>query len=186
MLMQMMYLAGRTNPLHIYLPREGVEGASDWLKQIYMFPEKLPFHCTFSPITPDAFFQDDILRLTAYENAHLQGYREMVAKQYPERSLESYSFLLECNGMRILYSGDLSSLEDLAPHCDHEDMLFLEATHVTIDDILTFITDHHVQRTVLTHIPPELEGKEDLILTTALESGMENLVVANDGLVIPL
>ena len=186
MLIQMMYLAGRTNPLDIYLPQEGVDGLSQWLKQIYIFPEKLPFPFTLFPIHPGDFYHDDDLRLTALENTHLQGYREIVDSSYPERSLESYSFLLECHELKVVYSGDLSSLDDLTPHCKNADIIFLEATHITIDDILSFSSDHHIQKTVLTHIPPELEGKEDIILTTAAKSGINNLVVAADGLVIPL
>ena len=186
MFIQMIYLAGRTNPLDIYLPQEGVDGFSDWLKQIYIFPEKLPFPFTIFPIHPGAFYHDDDLHLTALENTHLQGYREIADSSYPERSLESYSFLLERNGSTVVYSGDLSSLDDLTPYGKDAEILFLEATHITIDDILTFTSDHHIQKTVLTHIPPELEGKEDIILITAAKYGIENLVVATDGLEISL
>lgn len=186
MFIQMIYLAERTAPLEIYVPQEGIDALSDWLKQIYIFPEKLPFPFTLSPIHPGNFFGDEELRLTAWGNTHLQGYREIISSSFPERSLESYSFLLECNGSTFVYSGDLSSLEDLTPHCKDAGILFLETTHVTIDDILSFISDQHIHKTVLTHIPPELDGREDHILAAAAKYGIENLMIATDGLEISL
>ncbi|MFQ6092247.1 MAG: MBL fold metallo-hydrolase, partial [bacterium] len=163
MLLQMMYLAERTAPLEIYLPREGVTGFTDWLPKIYIFPEKLPFPFKMSPILPGLFFQDEHIRLSAFANEHLHGYRPLVSSKYPERTLESYSLVIEWEGKRAVYSGDISSLHDLLPHSEGADLLFLEATHVGVDEIIPFVAEQDVKRTVLVHIPPELEGREDRI-----------------------
>lgn len=186
MLIQMMYLADRTAPLKIYLPVEGLDAVSNWLTGVYIFPEKLPFLFTLSPILPGTLFHDENLRVEACGNKHLQGYRELVASSYSERTLESYSFVIELERKKIVSSGDLLSLEDIRPICRETEVLFLEVTHVGLDDIVPFVAEHSVKKTVLTHIPPELEGKEDHILSVASKYGVENIIVASDGLTISL
>ena len=186
MLIQMMYLADRTSPLKIYLPQEGLDALSRWLENTYIFTEKLPFPFKLSPIIQGAFFRDENIRISAYGNKHLQGYRHLVASMYPERSLESYYFIIESKGKKVIYSGDLLSLDDLTPHCVEADMLFLETTHVTIDDIVSFIVEQGVKRTILTHIPPELEDQEEHIYSTASKFGIEDIRIAIDGMEIIL
>ena len=186
MLIQMMYLADRTAPLKIYLPAEGVDALSQWLNSIYIFLEKLPFPLTLSPILPEAFFRDGNLRVSASGNKHLQGYRELAATHHPERTLESYSFVVEFEGKKVVYSGDISSLNDLKSNCSETDVLFLEVTHVALEYIPPFVAEQGVKKTVLTHIPPELEGKEDHILAVAAKHGIESIMVASDGLEVPL
>lgn len=186
MFIQMIYLADRRAPLEIYVPQEGVETFSEWLRHIYIFPEKLPFPFSVSPIGSGPFSHDEHLHIVALKNKHLQGYRELVASLDPARTLESYSFIIDWKGKKIIYSGDLSSLDDLIPYCEGSDLLFLEATHITVDDILPFIVDQRIHTTVLTHIPPELDGEEDAIRTAAEKYGIADLMIATDGLEIPL
>lgn len=186
MLLQMMYLAERTAPLEIYLPGEGVTGFEDWLPRIYIFPEKLPFALKMFPVLSGAFFQDEHIRLSAFANGHLQGYRELAESKYFERTLESYSFVIECEGKKVVCSGDISSLRDIMSHSEEADVLFLEATHVGVDEIIPFLAEQGVKRTVLVHIPPELEGAEDSIRSVSSKYGIEAVDMAFDGMQISL
>jgi len=186
MLIQMMYLAGRERPLELHLPREGIGGFSEWLKTIYIFPEKLPFQLTLSPVREGDFFQDNDIHLTAKSNTHLHGYRELVTSLYPERTMESYSFFIDHGGSKITCSGDIRSLDDLVPDCQDTAILFLEATHVPTDNIFPFLIEQRIGKTVLTHIPPELEGREEDMYMAASKNGVDNLIIAADGLEIPV
>ena len=184
MLLQMMYLAGRVVPLRVHLPGEGVKSLEVWLPMLYIFPEKLSFPFTTFPIRPGAFFEDEHISVSAVANGHLQAYSALVRPKYAERTLESYSFVIEWGEKKAVYSGDLSSLRDLLPHCVGADVLFLETTHVEIDEIAHFVAEHGVKRTVLVHIPPELEGREDRIRCVCSTFGIENIRMAFDGMEI--
>lgn len=186
MLLQMMYLAGRRAPLEIFLPQEGTEALAQWLSSIYIFPEKLPFPLTISAIQAGSVFENNAFRVSAFPNTHLQGYHELVTSHYPQKTLESYSFKIEWGEKKVVYSADLSSLEDLNSHGQHADLLFLEVTHVDIKDALSFLLEQHIRKTVLTHIPPEFEDKEDLVYSLASKLGVDSIRVAFDGMKISL
>jgi ribonuclease BN (tRNA processing enzyme) len=187
MLLQMMYLAQRTAPLEIYIPQEGTAALAHWLSHIYIFPEKLPFPFKILPIHSGTFFHNNKdLHVTAFSNTHLQGYRDLVASYYPQKRLESYSFKIEWDKKTVVYSADLLSLNDIIPFSQNIDLLFIDGTHVDIEDILSFLIAQHVRKAVLTHIPPELEGQEDHISSLASKLGVDSIRLAFDGMEISL
>jgi ribonuclease BN (tRNA processing enzyme) len=186
MLLQMMYLAGRTAPLELYLPQEGTKALEDWLSNTYIFPEKLPFPFHIYSLEPGVIAKETTLRISAFPNKHLEGYRELVTSHYPEKTLESYSFKIEWDEKKVVYSADLLSLQDIEPHSEDADLLILEVTHVDIEDILSFHSEQHVKKTVLTHVPPELEDQGDHISSLASKFGIESIHMAFDGMEISL
>ncbi|UCE17456.1 MAG: MBL fold metallo-hydrolase [Gemmatimonadota bacterium] len=187
MLLQMMYLGQRTAPLEIYIPQEGTVALAEWLSNIYIFPEKLPFPTTIEPIHSGTFFLNNTaLTITAFSNSHLQGYRDLVSSHYPQKTLESYSFKIEWNKKTVVYSADLFSLNDIIPYSQNIDLLFIEGTHIDIEDILSFLVEQHVRKTVVTHIPPELEGQEDHVRSLASKLGVASIRLAFDGMEVSL
>jgi len=66
-------------------------------------------------------FEDDGFRVTALHNRHL-----VHEGGEPWRS---FGFLIECEGKRVVYSGDTKAVEDFAPLMERCDLLLMETGH---------------------------------------------------------
>ncbi len=62
------------------------------------------------------------LRLQAFHNFHLGA-------PQPGQPWRSFSFVLEAEGKKAVYSGDFRDLAELLPHLEHADLIFLETGH---------------------------------------------------------
>ena len=68
-----------------------------------------------------AYHQDGV-SLLAFHNCHL-------GQPEPGAPWLSYSFLLEAEGKKVLFSGDFRDFSELLPHLDGADLVFLETGH---------------------------------------------------------
>ncbi|KPL19550.1 MAG: hypothetical protein AMJ92_02855 [candidate division Zixibacteria bacterium SM23_81] len=182
MMLQMMHLSGRELPFTVYLPAEAVSATRDYLSTLYVFPEKLPFELRLEPIRPNPIYRDPELTVSAFQNRHLTGYQQLTAERHPQSHLECYSFVILVNGKKLVYSGDVGGIEDLRDLLAQTDLLITECMHMNPEDLLAVLAEHQVPRTVLTHLPMELEGKEPYLLQLAQKHGVEDTLVACDGL----
>jgi len=66
-------------------------------------------------------FDDEGFRVTALHNRHLAH-----EEGTPWRS---FGFLIECEGKRVVYSGDTKGVEDFTALLDHCDLLLMESGH---------------------------------------------------------
>ena len=124
---------------------------------------------------------DKSLALSACLNNHLKG---RFKEKYPHLKLQSYSFLLEAEGKRIVYSGDIGKVEDLEPLLKEDiDLLISEIAHFKPEELFEFLLKKKVKKTILTHIHPDLENREDeLVELSNKYFGANKVFVAYDGL----
>lgn len=186
MLLQMMHLSGREHPLTVYLPAEAVSATREYLDTLYVFLDKLPFELKLEPIRPNPIYRDAELTVSAFQNCHLDGYKQWAAECHPQSHLESYSFVIVTDGKRLVYSGDVGGIDDLKDVLAQPDLLITECMHMDPEELMACLVEKQVSRVVLTHLPVELEGKEPYLLQLAQKHGIENLLVAHDGLSIHL
>jgi ribonuclease Z len=186
MLLQMMHLSGRELPFTVYLPTEALSATKEYLNSLYVFPEKLPFELQLEPIRPNPIYRDDELVVSAYQNRHLEGYGELVAEHHLQNHLECYSLVIMANGKRLVYSGDVAGTADLKDLLSQPDLFITECMHVNPEELMVLLAEKQVRRAILTHLPVELEGKEPYLLQLAQKQGVENVLVAHDGLSLHL
>ena len=93
---------------------------------------------------------------------------------------------IEYKRKKIVYSGDIASSDDLTGIVEDADLLSTECFYPQLDELLSLITDCRIKSVVFTHIPTDLEGKEEGILIKAKTMGLENLILAYDGLTIAI
>jgi ribonuclease BN (tRNA processing enzyme) len=94
--------------------------------------------------------------------------------------------VLSLSGKRIVYSSDIASAQDLATIVELADVLITECVHPSLDELLSLVVDRGVKSLLITHIPPEMEEKQEEILKRAKKGGIEKLTFAHDGLSITL
>ena len=120
-------------------------------------------------------YDDGVVKVTAYRNAHMGKYDC------------SFSYLIECEGKRIVYSGDVKSYTELdgaiGSGCD---MLICETGHHAIDDTRDYLITKKIDRIFYIH-----HGREILTATDECRERVRTYfggraVIADDGMTVEL
>ena len=180
MMLQMMHLTGRKNPLSIYLPT----GVADNFKNIFpyfqIYQEQWPFVFSIYPISQGVLLKQDRLEIEAFHNGHLAG-NQALGEKYCVGT-DSYSFFLkEEEDKGVLYTSDVDTLENFSDNPVDLKTLIVESTHISVENIIQFAIEKEVSQIILTHIPAEFEEKP--LTRSALPSSI-SLIAAADGLII--
>ena len=185
MLIQLMQLTGRELPLKLFVPEEAIDELSKYLKTVYLFNDLLRFKLEILPIEENGFtYCDKNLNLSAYPNRHLHGLKE----KYPHLKLKSYSFLLKAEKKKIVYSGDVGKPEDLNPLLEQKiDLLISEMAHFKPEELFSYLSQKKIDKTIITHIHPDLDTEEKKLQQIGDKYLGENKVfIAYDGIEIKL
>jgi len=186
LLIQMMHLDQRKNPLNIYLPEEAQEGVENFLRTLYLFKEKLSLKLNLYPIKPNFVFKNEEINIHAYLNRHLSGNEEVIREYNLPNRMQSFCFVVNLDEKKLVYSGDILSSDDLANIIYDADLVITECTHPKLEKLLSLMRENQVKSAIFTHIPVELEGKEKIILEKAGEFDFDNLLIAQDGMVVDI
>jgi ribonuclease BN (tRNA processing enzyme) len=186
LLVQMMHLLQRRRPLDIYLPEEAVSGVRNYLNTCYLFPEKITPKLNLHPMTPDFSFRDEEISIKVYPNRHLRSNESVIDESGYTNKMQSFCFILNISNKKIVYSGDIESSDDLKDIISDADILITECFHVKLESLIPLMLEKRIKSALLTHIPPEMEGKENEILEWAGKMGFEELKIAYDGLTIAI
>ena len=181
---QMMFLAGRREPLTVYVPSEAIAAIEGFMKAAYLFDEKMGFETRFRPIVPDPIFRDDIMTVYARANSHLINNKEIVKKAGSANRLESFSFVIKTAEARIIYSGDIGSLDDYADLLPGCDVLITEVMHVDREALFEKAAANKIGQLILTHLSDDMYRNSEPIIALAQKYGVRNLYIAKDGMVI--
>ncbi len=112
--------------------------------------------------------------------------KEIIEKKRLANKMESFCLEIHCGGKRIVYSGDVGALEDLEVATHKANLFITECMHVNLQDLFKLIKKNRVASTILTHVPPEMEGEKDRISKEAGSLGLPDLKFASDGMVVEL
>jgi ribonuclease BN (tRNA processing enzyme) len=178
MLLTMMYLDRRGEPLDIYFPKAHVTIFQQLLEHMYLPSEKLPFALKFIPIDEAVVQVGEALSVQCFPTEHLSK-----ADNYRKRhGTSSYGYLVMEGAKRVVFSSDIRSVDDLRSYSQNLDLLIVESTHVDLDDVIRLIKENDIKQIIITHIPPELEERIEMLTQRAHENGVKNLRFAHDGL----
>ncbi|MBU8934695.1 MAG: ribonuclease Z [candidate division Zixibacteria bacterium] len=177
--LQMIYLAGRSRTLDVFVPDEFTEPLAAYLNAVYLIPERLPFELNIIGYS-DGFEFDEEFRLKAIANSHLEKYSDPISRFGLPNRMQAHSFQLEVGEKRLFYSGDIGSLDDIRDHLDGNDLVVTEMTHVDAEKFFEFAATIDVGEFVITHF-----GSNDEVLKLnqmARKIGMDNFCTAIDGM----
>lgn len=151
---QKLYHTSRTARLPIYLPDEAVLPIRNYLDSCYLFTEKSPFELELIPIKDKINF-DQKLMVQSIHNSHLIGSAELIQQSGYDNKMLCYSFLVEVDNKRLLYSADLGSLEDIEGYMKNLDLLVIETMHIDISRLADLVDKYSVKQALLTHTGEE-------------------------------
>jgi ribonuclease BN (tRNA processing enzyme) len=191
-LVQTLQIRGRTQPLPLYVPAEGLVPLATFLEAIYLSPDMLPFPLRLLGIGQGELYADGVAHVAAHPNAHLAALRGRagdVAVKHPGWALESRSLVVTVGAERIVFSGDLRGPDELTPLLPDATTLVCELVHF-LPAALYPVLEHaaSLRDLVLTHFHPNVEHRAAEIIGEArrrLPAGTR-VHWAEDGLVVPL
>jgi ribonuclease BN (tRNA processing enzyme) len=187
MFLQTCWLEKRSRDLHIYMPAEGIEPLRQMLRAAYLFDEAIGFAVRFEGLTSEQAVQIGSIKVTPFPTTHLERTRKKHEAKYPNR-FESFSLLVEAEGLRIGHSADIGAPLDLAPMLNSRmDLLICELAHFSPGELFGFLKGKEIKRLVLTHIAREWMTKKQELLAQA-QKALPNMLVelASDGAMLKL
>ena len=134
----------------ILIPEEqGVLAFKSWFSALHLPNISL---LNIRSFTAGEIYADDAVRVTAIPTKHIEH------GKFP-----SFAFLLEAEGKKIIYTGDLSTdfIDYPSVISDEElDCVVCELTHFDVENSLHIIARSKTKRVIFTHIYP---GKDELM-----------------------
>ena len=89
-------------------------------------------------------FEDESIRVSAIHNDHL--------READTGDWHSYSYLIEAEGRRIVFSGDVHYPHELDPLiADGCDLLIMETGHHKVADVCEFVKARNIKRLIFNH-----------------------------------
>lgn len=139
---------------------------------------KIDFGIIPHEVTDGVIFRDDNIKVTAYHNNHMQSEK---GKRHV-----SFSYVIETEGKKTVFSGDLQSLDELEPIIgDGCDFLFTESGHHSVANIAEFVNSHNIGKCYLLHHGLEILKDPQAAKETLKKHGC-NAVITDDGDVFEL
>ncbi len=127
----------------IYLPNLNIWDTVMRFLQLSDDGFKTDFLLCAHTIEDGVLFDDGFVRVSALHNTHIQ----------PCDGLwQSYSFLIEGNGKRLVYSGDVRNYEELDPLLTQKcDGLIIETGHFGIEDVYSYTKNKSIGKLFFNH-----------------------------------
>ena len=138
-----------------------------------------PYPVQAYQVDAGVLFDDGYVKVTAFCNTHM--------KRWEKDRCISYSYLIEADGKRLVYSGDLGSYSELDPVIgDYCDGLIIETGHFGIDAVYEYAAEKPIGHVFFSH-----NGREILNGPEASQEKVERYfkgkaTICTDGLTVTL
>ena len=183
LLVQWLQLNKRKRPLVVGLPSEGAEGLRNLLSMCYLLPEWLGFDLELLEVEEGPGYEEEGLAVEAIPNRHLEGFAERLREAGDPRPGESFSYAVEAEGKRILFSADLGYAWEVPERVRGADLAIVELAHFTPEELGEALRGLSLPRLLVTHLIHTLEPVEEEIPARIKGAGYEGeVLVARDGL----
>ena len=182
MLVQWHQLNQRNAPLTFHLPAEEVALFQQTLSLFYKFPADLGFDFQVRPVQAGPVYRDDELSVEAVPNRHLAAAAERLRQMGIDRECQSFSYRVEFENRKLLFSGDLAGPGEAADRVDGIDLAVIELAHFEAEELGAALRGTGLPRLIVTHINDDFEPFEEDIPDRIRAAGFEGDVsVARDG-----
>ena len=182
LLMQLMHVNERVQPLTIFLPEEAIDPIIRYLWSCYLFPEFVTFQYHLRKLDQNTNYSSGSLFINAHPNSHLRYYQKVISDNIYLNQMQAYSLTIQAGEKKIVYSSDLGAISDLNGIAPDADLLIVEGLHLKAEELFAKIAEWKVKQTILTHFMPGLEKKEKSLIAQAKKYGVKNFKLAKDAM----
>jgi len=178
-----MKMLNRNEPLDIFIHESLKPVVEEFLIRSYLLPERMEFEIHYKAFADnERFIITEEFSFLARKNSHL-GNLEKFQIKYPSLSLYSASFLFETRDIKVIYTSDIGSEEDLLLFREFVPDIFIsEMTHISIAAIIESVIKINLGKVYLTHYSDEDIPKISEILASLPKTLREKVKLVEDGL----
>lgn len=140
---------------------------------------KTNFSVEGDSVEEGVLFEDGAMKVTAFPNSHLP-------RTADDKCL-SFSYLIECEGKRLVYSGDVGRYADLDALLEQGcDGLIIETGHFGIDEVYRYTADKKIGKIFFSHNGREILNKPEASREKTEKYFSGNAIICEDGTTIEL
>ena len=181
-LMQWLQLNKRKPSLDICMPPEGIEPFRNVLSMHYLLPEWLGFDLELLAVEEGPGWEGDGVSVEAIPNRHMEGFAERLREMGDSRPTASFSYAVEVDGKRILFTADLAHAWEVPERLKGSELAIVELAHYTPEELGEALSGLPLPRLVVTHLIHTLEPLAEEIPARIKAAGYGGeVVVACDG-----
>ncbi len=170
MLIQWMYLEGRTKPLLLFLP-ERPAAFVEMMQLMYTFQQKFSFKLQVLEMSQTELYYDWI---STTPTDHLHGYAAIIREHSLSNQMQSWSIKFSSEQGDLVYSSDLGTTDSIAGFIKGVHTIIVDAGHPVAEQILK-LRYAEIGRVILTHgISPSLELQKHLLSEAPFELARES------------
>ena len=156
----------------LFLPDAGGYDAIKKISTSYRTTAQTPVTETVHQVYDGVVFEDERIKVTANHSTHL--------KETGEDGWHAFSYLIEAEGKRILFSGDVGTPLDTDPIIgDGVDLFIMETGHHKVADVLDFMSKRNIKKLVFNHHGREIIGDREAANEKIRESGLNAEILSD-------
>ncbi len=154
MLVQNLFLRGRQAPLDIYMPAEGIAPTRNMLAAMYLGTDRRQenFSLRYNPVLPGTLLQNKEFIVNAWSSDHFDKDKNTATSILRP----AFGFTVNSGQRRLVYTGDVATVQCFAPELLPGTTLICEAAHIDYKTVVRLAFDKQVKRLVFIHIAPEI------------------------------
>ena len=177
------HLLDRPGPLKIFGPRGTRGRVGRLLTDSFLLPNELSYPLKITNIKSKKRYKEDLIRVNYFKTRHLEtpGHQTRFGNK-----AVAYGLVVAGPGWRLVYSGDVGSPNDLAPHVANCDLLIHELTHVQPEVVADFAETTRVPHLLISHLGPEFGEAPEKILEIFADRYTGRITIAEDGTKVQL
>ncbi len=168
----------RLNTLNVYGPRGTRGKIGRLLNDSFITPEDLNYNLKITNIKLEKSYKEALLRVTFFATQHLE--RPKIKTNFGRKAV-ACGMILNGPGWRVVYSGDVHSPMELAPHVEGCDLLIHEMTHNPPEAVAEFAEAAKIPHVLASHLDPKFDESPEKIVAAFAKRYSGNLIVAEDG-----
>lgn len=173
----------RPRTLTVYGPKGTRGKVKRLLTDSFLTLENLSYELDVYSAKPGQPIEAGLLQVRFFETKHLEKLKYKTL--FGNRAI-ACGMVLDGPGWRVVYSGDLSSPQELAPYVDRCDLLIHELTHVRPEEIADFAAVANVPHLLISHISRKFDEAPEKIRQIFKGRYEGNLLIAQDGMRLKL
>ncbi|NWF90957.1 MAG: MBL fold metallo-hydrolase [Ignavibacteriaceae bacterium] len=172
----------RLKNLKIFCHKNLVLALKNLLHQTFVFTENATFRLEYFEYEHEEVIEiSNYFSLISKQNSHLDKYKKYLGESCNE--ILSSSFLFNLDGIKVYYSGDILSKQDLFLFEPYKpEIIITEMTHIDLENLVELIETVDPKRVYLTHISDALEKSLIEKLAKFPSEQKHKVVIASDGL----
>jgi len=184
LVIQMLHVLKSERRLDIFIPDEFVRPFLNWLNAVYLFPQHITPDLHLNGYADGFVYRGDGFELTALANQHLEKAADLIEKYNVPNRMQCHSFRITTSAKALLYSSDVGSWHDIAPHLEDLHYVLVESTHVDLSLVIDQASHLSTAKFILTHLGSETEVAQ--LMRQIDNSGASNVIIAQDGFRLPM